>query len=69
MLVIPVSHQSHENGEDLPESIMISYAIPTFTAATIVGLQDSREGIWVFNKDDQSMLMESLAQYSLYHSK
>ena len=40
-----------DSTEDVPESITESRTTPMVKAATVVGLQDFREGIWVFNKD------------------
>lgn len=40
--------------EELPESsapVVDNYTIPTVRAATVVGLQECGEGIWVFNND------------------
>lgn len=40
-----------DSGEEMPEPPSDSYTIPTVQAATVVGLQDCKEAIWVFNKD------------------
>ena len=39
-----------DSEEELPQP-PDNYTIPTVRAATVVGLQECNEGIWVFNKD------------------
>lgn len=46
-----IAPDTDESGEDLPEPPSDGYTIPIVKAATVVGLQDSKEGVWVFNKD------------------